>query len=66
MTKFNELKIRLVMQAENVPRARALELIAVRCGKSRTGKGVKRPKRLGGYLIDENKGFISAEEFFGD
>lgn len=63
MEKFEEVKIGVVMKAENVSRERAIEIIAERC----SGRTENQPVKDGGSIsFDADKvDWMSAEEFFG-
>lgn len=61
MEKFEEIKIKIVMKAENVSRDQAIEIIAARCRKASDADPVKQ----NGSIAAEEE-FMSAEEFFGD
>lgn len=61
MVKFEEIKIRVVMKAEKVSRARAQEIIAERCRKS----AESAPVKTGGSIAPETE-WIDADEFFSN
>ncbi len=67
MSKLKELKIKLVMRAERVNRARALEIISERTRYSKVAKTSKQrscepPLEIGSC---DNDSVISAADFFG-
>ncbi len=68
MSKFKEMKIRIVMRAEKVTRERALEIISARNRKSKSTRTVKRQVSdftSKGDVLDKS-GRITAKEFFGN